>query len=151
MVVTVVVALGVVTMGLVLVAFVLVLDGPEGQCVGHVDDVLGVGVGQGGVDGGLESIVRHDQGCVLEGGCLADVEGDVVGLLAGLGQVRHLPGVARHLLGHPGQRIERRDGRATVPGRCVGATPGKEGECSGGGGEDNWADGGQHENHSQAI
>ena len=38
-----------------------------------------------------------------------------------------LPLVARHLLGHPGQRVERRDGRATVPGAVVGpAAAGKE-------------------------
>ena len=43
------------------------------------------------------------------------------------GQVGDLPLVARHLTGHPGQRVERGDGRATIPGAVVGpAAAGQE-------------------------
>ena len=63
-----------------------------------------------------------------EGRGLRDVEGEVVRLRARPGEVGDLPPVARHPIGHPGQRVERGDGRATIPGAVVGPRRSRQGE-----------------------
>ena len=136
-----------------LVVLVLVLGG--GHELDHVCRVDDLRVGRVGLDGlvdrGLEVVLEHDQVGLREGRGLLDVEGQVVRLGARPGEVGDLPLVARHLTGHPGQRVERGDGRATIPGAVVGpAAAGKEGGRGEGGGEGDRSGGGQHENDSHA-
>jgi hypothetical protein len=143
--------LGVLLSGLALVLLGVVLVLARGL---QVDDRGGVEHGRvrtldGPVHGRLEPFLEDDEVRVLEGRGLRDGQLEVVRLLTGLGEVLHRPLVACHPTRHPGQRVERRDSRATIPGSVGGPAATRKEEGRGEGrGKGEGSSGRQHENDS---
>ncbi len=125
---------------------------------GGVDDVLGAGLVDGLVDGGLEALeVQHRVG-LLDGGDLLGGELQVVRLDAGGGQVGDADVLAAYLRGEELHGVERRDD-VQFAVRALGAAvaaAGGEGEGADHRGDGQGYDSGsasdhRHDNHSHLM